>query len=77
MRTRIAAFERHYPWIDADRLAYFRTRIGQGGRDGAEALALVLDLARTREQQERALSALEFKCEVLWSLLDSVDGGGT
>ncbi|NUP45142.1 MAG: pyrroloquinoline-quinone synthase PqqC [Streptomyces sp.] len=76
MRTRIAAFERHYPWIDPDGLAYFRTRIDQGGRDGAEALALVLDLARTREQQQRALAALEFKCEVLWSLLDAVDGGG-
>ncbi|MEU6257952.1 pyrroloquinoline-quinone synthase PqqC [Streptomyces sp. NPDC047043] len=76
MRTRIAAFERHYPWIDPAGLAYFRTRIDQGGRDGVEALALVLDLARTPEQQQRALSALQFKCDVLWSLLDAVDGAG-
>ncbi|MER6125095.1 pyrroloquinoline-quinone synthase PqqC [Streptomyces sp. NPDC001795] len=73
MRTRIAAFERHYPWIDADGLAYFRTRVGQGGRDGEEALALVLTWARTRAEQERALGALAFKCDVLWALLDAVD----
>ncbi|MFE7170633.1 pyrroloquinoline-quinone synthase PqqC [Streptomyces sp. NPDC057616] len=76
MRTRIAAFERHYRWIDADGLAYFRTRVDQGGRDGAEALALVLDLARAPEEHQRAVAALEFKCDVLWSLLDAVDAVG-
>ncbi|EPH39716.1 pyrroloquinoline-quinone synthase PqqC [Streptomyces aurantiacus] len=76
MRTRIAAFERHYPWIDAEGLAYFRGRVGQGGRDGQEALGLVRAWARTREQQERAVAALAFKCDVLWSLLDAVDGAG-
>ncbi|MCZ0985821.1 pyrroloquinoline quinone biosynthesis protein C [Streptomyces diastatochromogenes] len=75
MRTRIAAFERHYPWIDPAGLAYFRTRVTQGARDGEEALALVLASARTREQQERAVAALTFKCEVLWALLDAVGGG--
>ncbi|TXS49981.1 pyrroloquinoline quinone biosynthesis protein PqqC [Streptomyces sp. uw30] len=73
MRTRIAAFERHYRWIDEAGLGYFRGRIGQGRRDSQEALALVLAWARTREQQERAMAALTFKCEVLWSLLDAVD----
>nr|WP_252980993.1 pyrroloquinoline-quinone synthase PqqC [Streptomyces chartreusis] len=76
MRTRIAAFETHYPWIDPAGLAYFRTRVGQGARDGEEALALVLERARTREQQERAVAALAFKCDVLWALLDAVDRGG-
>ncbi|ORT54873.1 pyrroloquinoline-quinone synthase PqqC [Streptomyces sp. CB03238] len=76
MRTRIEAFETHYPWIEADGLAYFRDRIGQGGRDSAEALTLVLDWARTREEQERAVAALAFKCDVLWSLLDAVEAGG-
>ncbi|WP_445026854.1 pyrroloquinoline-quinone synthase PqqC [Streptomyces sp. SAS_270] len=75
MRTRIAAFERHYPWIEAEGLAYFRTRIGQGGRDSEEALALVRTWARTRERQERAVAALTFKCDVLWSLLDAVERG--
>ncbi|MFK4068271.1 pyrroloquinoline-quinone synthase PqqC [Streptomyces sp. NPDC029674] len=75
MRTRIAAFEKHYPWLDRAGLDYFRTRVGQGGRDGQEALALVLAWARTREEQERAVAALAFKCDVLWSLLDAVDRG--
>ncbi|MEU6552156.1 pyrroloquinoline-quinone synthase PqqC [Streptomyces sp. NPDC046915] len=76
MRTRIAAFERHYPWIDPDGLAYFRTRVDQGARDAAQALDLVHAWARTREQQERAVAALTFKCEVLWALLDAVAGSG-
>ncbi|MER6995647.1 pyrroloquinoline-quinone synthase PqqC [Streptomyces sp. NPDC000410] len=76
MRTRIAAFEQHYPWIDTDGLTYFRRRIDQGGRDSEEALALVLRWAGTREQQDAAVAALGFKCDVLWSLLDAVDNAG-
>jgi pyrroloquinoline-quinone synthase len=33
----------------------------------------VHDWARTRADQERALAAFTFKCDVLWSLLDAVD----
>jgi pyrroloquinoline-quinone synthase len=76
MRTRIAAFERHYPWIDPAGLAYFRTRVTQGARDAEQALALVLARARTPDEQQRAVTALEFKCEVLWALLDAVDVPG-
>ncbi|MEU1511523.1 pyrroloquinoline-quinone synthase PqqC [Streptomyces sp. NPDC005811] len=72
MRVRIDAFARHYPWIEPEGLGYFRTRVDQGRRDSTEALALVLDWARTHEAQQRALAALTFKCEVLWSLLDAV-----
>lgn len=72
MRRRIDAFERHYDWIAPDGLAYFRTRVDQGRRDSTEALALVLEWARTRQDQERALAALAFKCDVLWALLDAV-----
>lgn len=75
MRTRITAFERHYRWIDADGLAYFRTRETQGRQDSGEALGLVLDWARTEADQERAVAALAFKCDVLWSLLDAIDHG--
>ncbi|MGP3925835.1 pyrroloquinoline-quinone synthase PqqC [Streptomyces sp. 8N616] len=75
MRTRIGAFERHYGWIAPEGLAYFRTRETQGRQDGGEALELVLDWARTEDDQERAVAALTFKCEVLWSLLDAVDHG--
>ncbi|GGW44064.1 pyrroloquinoline-quinone synthase [Streptomyces lucensis JCM 4490] len=76
MRVRIEAFERHYPWIAPDGLAYFRTRVDQGRRDSTEALDLVLRWARTREDQDRAVAALSFKCDVLWSLLDAVEHAG-
>ncbi|MGY6019255.1 pyrroloquinoline-quinone synthase PqqC [Streptomyces spinosirectus] len=76
MRTRIDAFERHYTWIEPEGLAYFRTRVSQGRRDSREALDLVLGWARTRDEQERAVAALRFKCDVLWSLLDAVDQAG-
>jgi pyrroloquinoline-quinone synthase len=77
MVTRINAFQDHYPWIEPEGLAYFRRRIDQGTRDGNEALAMVLDWAGTRAEQQRALDALSFKCDVLWSLLDAVDGAGS
>ncbi|MFF7651240.1 pyrroloquinoline-quinone synthase PqqC [Streptomyces sp. NPDC007983] len=77
MRTRIEAFERHYPWIERDGLRYFRDRVGQGSRDSAEALDLVLTWACTPEDEERAVAALTFKCEVLWSLLDVVEHADT
>ncbi|MFM9608434.1 pyrroloquinoline-quinone synthase PqqC [Streptomyces niveiscabiei] len=73
MTTRIAAFERHYPWIRPEGLAYFTSRVSQGRRDSGEALALVLDWARTRADQQAAVAALSYKCEVLWTLLDAVD----
>ncbi|WP_055551773.1 pyrroloquinoline-quinone synthase PqqC [Streptomyces sp. NBRC 110028] len=77
MRTRIEAFERHYRWIEREGLRYFRDRVGQGSRDSAEALDLVLTWARTPEDEERAVAALTFKCEVLWSLLDAVEHADT
>jgi pyrroloquinoline-quinone synthase len=75
MRVRIEAFERHYAWIDAAGLRYFRTRISQGRHDSGEAIGLVLRWASGRADQERALAALSYKCDVLWSLLDAVERG--
>ncbi|MFC6880191.1 MULTISPECIES: pyrroloquinoline-quinone synthase PqqC [Actinomadura] len=72
MAARVAAWERHYPWVRPDGLRYFRTRVGQGRRDSREALGLVHGWTRTRADQERVLAAFTFKCEVLWSLLDAV-----
>lgn len=73
MGRRIAAFEKHYPWVDAEGLAYFRSRTAQAPRDAAFGLAFVLDVARTRADQERCVAALERKCEILWALLDAVE----
>ncbi|THA69378.1 pyrroloquinoline-quinone synthase PqqC [Streptomyces sp. A0642] len=75
MLTRLEAFPRHYPWIEEPGLAYFRSRVPQGRRDGVEALNWVTEWARTRSEQLAALSALSFKCDILWSLLDAVEHG--
>ncbi|WP_435885379.1 pyrroloquinoline-quinone synthase PqqC [Streptomyces tauricus] len=74
MLTRLETFPLHYPWIDAQGLSYFRNRVPQGRRDGSEALSWVKAWAVTREQQDQALAALSFKCDVLWTLLDSLQG---
>lgn len=70
---RIGVFEKHYPWVEPWGLEYFRRRLGQAPRDANHALDLVVSNARTRADQEKAVAALDFKCEVLWSLLDAVE----
>jgi pyrroloquinoline-quinone synthase len=73
MAERLAAFERHYTWIDPQGLAYFRARLTQAPRDSAHALEVVTQHCRTPETQAAALAALSFKCDVLWSMLDAID----
>ena len=73
MAARVEAFERHYPWIAPEGLAYFRSRTTQARRDSEEGLRVVLERARTPDEQGRALAALETKCAILWRLLDAVE----
>jgi len=73
MGERIAAFEKHYPWVDADGLRYFRSRTVQAPADARSGLAFVVEHARTRDDQDRCAAALERKCEILWSLLDAIE----
>ena len=77
MRTRLEAFERHYPWIDPAGLDYFRTRLVQAPRDAQYALDLTVERCTTPEQQDAAVAALRFKTEVLWAQLDAIDRGDT
>lgn len=72
MQERIAAFEHHYTWVDPSGLTYLRTRLTQAPRDASHALNLVTRYCRTHEQQERAIAALVFKCDVLWSMLEAI-----
>ena len=72
MTTRLAAFEQHYTWIDPAALAYFRARPPLATRDSEHGLTLVLTHCRTRDEQERAVAALRFKCDVLRAQLDAV-----
>ena len=73
MATRLAAFEKFYPWIDASGLDYFRRRVTQARRDSDEALKITLEYCDTVDLQNRAVRALEFKCELLWAILSAID----
>jgi pyrroloquinoline-quinone synthase len=73
MGERIAAFEKHYSWVDADGLRYFRSRTVQAPNDARHGLAFVLANAQTIEDRDRCAAALERKCEILWSLLDAIE----
>jgi pyrroloquinoline-quinone synthase len=72
MKERLAAFEQRYDWIDNNGLTYLRNRLTQAPRDANHAINVVVQYCCTREQQERAITALAFKCDVLWSMLDAI-----
>ncbi|GIO34576.1 MULTISPECIES: pyrroloquinoline-quinone synthase PqqC [Paenibacillus] len=69
---RIAVFERLYPWIRPEGLEYFKARLHQAPRDADHGLELVLRECRDRRDQDQAIAALHFKCDVLWAILDAL-----
>jgi pyrroloquinoline-quinone synthase len=73
MAERLDAFERYYTWIDPAGLAYFRARLTQAPRDSEHALEVVMEHCRTPDEQARAVAALSFKNDVLWSMMDAID----
>lgn len=72
MAERLAAFERYYTWVEPHGLAYFRSRLTLAPRDSEHAIELVTKYCTTREQQAKAVRALAFKCDVLWSILEAI-----
>ena len=70
LSARITAWERHYPWIESDGLAYFRSRVSKASHDSQEALAFVMTRAVTAEAQDRCVATLVRKTEILWHILD-------
>lgn len=72
-RDRLANWPQHYPWIEAGGLHYFRSRITLAQRDVEHGLKVTLAHFTTRAQQERALDILQFKLDVLWSMLDAIE----
>jgi len=72
MHERLLAFEKYYTWIAPEGLAYFRSRITQARVDSDQGLELTMTYCTSREMQEKAVKALAFKCDVLWSMLDAM-----
>ncbi|WP_086819452.1 pyrroloquinoline-quinone synthase PqqC [Allokutzneria sp. NRRL B-24872] len=76
MRRRVTDMLANYDWIDRADLAYFTTRIEAVSGEGKQTLDLVVKHCVTREQQDLAVRALSFKCDVLWSILDALELAG-
>jgi coenzyme PQQ biosynthesis protein C len=69
---RIRGMLANYDFVTRDTLAYFDQRPTQARRDAELALAYVKRHALTVADQEAVLAALEFKCDVLWAMLDAL-----
>ena len=69
---RIEGMLNNYDFVTSETLAYFSQRPPQAERDSRFALDYVKVNARTAEAQRDVLRALEFKCDVLWAMLDAL-----
>ena len=72
-KDRLANWPSHYGWIAPEGLQYFRSRISLAERDVEHGLQVTLDYFTSRAQQERALDILQFKLDILWSMLDAIE----
>ncbi len=71
-QARLDAWPRHYPWIDPTGYAYFRRRLSEARRDVEHGLEITLAHCRTQAAQARMLEILQFKLDVLWTMLDAM-----
>jgi len=69
---RMAGMLANYDFITRETLSYFDKRRPQAERDSDFALNYVKQHSRTPEQQRAVLAALEFKCDILWAMLDAL-----
>jgi pyrroloquinoline-quinone synthase len=71
-KKRLENWPQFYPWIEPKGYEYFRKRLSEARRDVEHGLQVTLDYFKTREAQERALDILQFKLDVLWTMLDTM-----
>lgn len=71
-QSRLDVWPDHYPWIDENGYQYFRNRLTEARRDVVHGLEITLDHYTTRPEQDRMLEILQFKLDVLWSMLDAM-----
>ncbi len=69
-QKRLDKWPEYYPWIDAQGYNYFRKRLTEARRDVQHGLDITLEHYKTRPQQERMLDILQFKLDILWTMLD-------
>ncbi len=71
-QNRLDTWPQHYPWVKPEGYQYFRQRLSEARRDVEHGLRITLDTFKTREQQDRILEILQFKLDVLWTMLDAM-----
>ena len=71
-KSRLDHWPTHYPWIEPEGYDYFQRRLTEAPRDVINGLRITLGHFNTRELQERALAILQFKLDLLWSMLDAM-----
>ncbi len=71
-QSRLDSWPQHYPWIDERGYEYFRKRLSEARRDVEHGLSITLAHYTTHQQQQRMLDILQFKLDVLWSMLDAM-----
>jgi pyrroloquinoline-quinone synthase len=69
---RVSGMLANYAYVTKETLAYFDKRPPQAKKDSDFALSYVKAHARTPTEQQAVLEALNFKCSVLWSMLDAL-----
>ncbi|WKD27946.1 pyrroloquinoline-quinone synthase PqqC [Halomonas sp. KG2] len=71
-QNRLDTWPQHYPWINEQGYRYFRKRLSEARRDVEHGLEIALGVCTTVALQQRALDILQFKLDVLWSMLDAM-----
>jgi pyrroloquinoline-quinone synthase len=71
MSRRIQVLSEKYPWIEPRGLDYFKKRLMLAPSDAEYAMRWVVENATTPKLQDACVGALEFKCDVLWGILDA------
>ncbi len=71
-QQRLDCWPQFYTWIQPEGYDYFRKRLSETRRDVQHGLDITLETFTTREQQHRALDILQFKLDMLWSMLDAM-----
>lgn len=71
-QSRLDTWPDNYQWIEQQGLGYFRKRLSEARRDVEHGLEITLDYFTTAEQQMQALDILQFKLDILWTMLDAM-----
>ena len=71
-QSRLDSWPGHYPWIEESGYRYFRKRLSEARRDVEHGLTITLDHFTTGAEQTRALEILQFKLDILWTMLDAM-----